>query len=44
MGTPCKRLEKPFVFSIVNVGVFPFEVDVIYGIPQRRLMLQKAIV
>lgn len=44
MGSTSKKLEKLFMFSIVNGGVFPFEVDVIYGISQRRLMLQKAIV
>lgn len=32
MGSTCKRLEKLFMFSIVLVGVFPFEADVIYGI------------
>lgn len=42
MGSTCKSLEK--LFSIVPVGVFPFEVDVIDGISQRRLMLQKAVV
>lgn len=31
------------MFSVVHVGVFPFEVDVINGISQR-LMLQKAVV
>lgn len=46
MGSTCKRSEKLFMFSInwCIVGVFPFEVDVICGISQRRLLLQKAVV
>lgn len=44
MGSTCKRLEKLFMFSVVHVAVFPFEADVIYGISQRRLMLQKEVV